>query len=53
MADDGVFLRGAHILEGDAGGRVALESERRVADDTDVGVGQFGGAQDGGQQQFN
>ena len=50
MADDGAFLGGAQVLEGDAAGWVASEAERRVADDADIGVRQFGGVQQSGQQ---
>ncbi len=48
VADDGVFLLGAQVVEGDAAGRVAFEAEGGVADDADVGIRLGGGALEGG-----
>ncbi len=48
VADDGVFLLGAQVIEGNAAGWVAFEAEGGVADDADVGVGLGGSALEGG-----
>lgn len=48
MTDEGVFLFGAQVVEGDAAGWVAFETKGGVADDANVGVGLGGGALEGG-----
>ena len=48
MTDEGVFLLGAQVVEGDAAGWVGFEAEGGVADDADVSVGLGGGALEGG-----
>ena len=48
VADDGEFLLGAQVVEGDTAGWVAFEAEGGVADNAHVGVGLGGGALEGG-----